>query len=113
MIRSICPVCEKYVEDYEPSVSCTTVDGVLFHVQCAEEAWYSDPLFQAVAEHFSQKAELSRSAMDDMWKRIQIALEQEAHGEDYVRWESERIERELAVADLFYECGYGPECSER
>lgn len=37
MKRVECPVCEKYVEDYEPGVSSVTVDQILYHPRCAPE----------------------------------------------------------------------------
>jgi hypothetical protein len=30
-----CPVCEGWVEDYEPGVSAIKIDGVFYHPSCA------------------------------------------------------------------------------
>lgn len=35
---NLCHACDKRVEDHEPGVSYTTVEGVLYHPACAPEA---------------------------------------------------------------------------
>lgn len=40
MVRELCPVCEKIVEDYEPGVSSVLVGGSLYHPHCTPAADY-------------------------------------------------------------------------
>ncbi len=78
----------------------------------------NDPLFQAVCEELNRQAEealaeFNRNAMDDLWRRINQALEIERQRDlGFEEWERERIERETAISDLMFECGYGPEVAE-
>lgn len=119
----VCPACECRVDDRDPSVSCVTVDGVMYHPSCISEypeGWTAgdEALFQAVANELRQKAdeaiaEMNRASLDDMFARIRQSLDQERElQEGFEEWERERIEKATAISDLFASVGLGPEIME-